>query len=614
MKLRIFCAILMIALLVSACGAPADPSSVPTTDHNQPTASTPIGTQAPTEPGGTEDLCLVRFSLNGLEAWFSQKDDTTMILSTTMKEEISADMLSQMGLDMESAVICIHYSYEGSFVRNEDTYEFPVDKAFMRLELEAEDSQTLRDTLLSLLLNSGSSDQELYEKLLRGETVDVTEQYEGEALRVIFRLNGDQLNYMEMQEGETDRTIYEFNDSGVVTSEKYYRGEVLRSLTEYHDNGMRKKYTGYHENGQISQLSEYDVYGNSLKTIYYGEDGTEEFNESWEYEYYASGKIQVEKQYSNQVLQNMVEYYEDHSLKSMTSYYANGQVSSYNENDEHGNAVKGVMYAEDGTMEWMERSEHTYSDAGKLTLTLIYDMQDALISRKEYDAYGRELRVEFYSAYTGAEPYMVQLNTYYDNGQQQTSEIYHDGLLTQKYEYYESGNDKSRTEYYANGQIQCYYEFPDQFWADPTLVIVYDEQGNILSYSRKETEYYDNGVVKRVREYDQNGNVSAESTFSEQGHQLTMVLYDENGTAFLVCRWEREINADGMLLWEKEYRNDVLTQEDLYYDNGMLKCRSRFRDDTGVIYYYAEWNENGDQILEVEYDEEGKEIWRYEFN
>lgn len=129
------------------------------------------------------------------------------------------------------------------------------------------------------------------------------------------------------------------------------------------------------------------------------------------------------------------------------------------------------------------------------------------------------------------------------------------------------------------------------------------EQKTVVSYSEE-------NYVKTVKEYDENGRLLTETMYSKgmtawNFGGLVVYMYDDSGVLTASETYatdaviEKTSITDFFLIKQAQYRADGTISKEIYYNNDGEASY------VGSVY---EYDENGEIISEIVYDEEGNVI------
>lgn len=288
------------------------------------------------------------------------------------------------------------------------------------------------------------------------------------------------------------RYVLEYSE-GLCTREEMYQDGMLVSVTEYaiHKDGycIPVNQIVYDEEGGRS-ISENDEYGNCVHTVAYDADDAVIYEDFTEYQYDEEGWILYTKQ---------------------TGYF-DGVLSYQYENNQYGDSVTDLFYAEDGSVEFGTRSEYEYDEDGNK------------LWRKVYDAVTDRLMQESI--------YAIEMVDEWPENYEKTFTCYEEDGSKTVYESDVHGNELSETIYNADGKIETVYRSEYEF----------DENGNVLLHNRYEndrlclvvqyeiieTEDWACHYEKIRTEIFEDGSMYI-CEYDEEGNELSAGLFDENG-------------------------------------------------------------------------------------
>ena len=318
----------------------------------------------------------------------------------------------------------------------------------------------------------------------------------------------------EGKEEYKDRIEYSYNADGKKTASKSFSGDFLASEVEYAigDDGNEYiiKETFYHDDGSYD-LNEYDINGNTLISISYGADKSEQSR--MEYEYSADGNQMTEKTYYEQKMQSQSVYDITDGNQIMIAniaYYEDGGTES-SEYDKYGNPTHQVVTSADGKMESDYRYEYEYDSDGNITLARTFE-NDRLVQEMEY--------------VTGSDQ---------------------DGSWSR------SGKT---VNYHADGSKTVSDFDPDGAWSSE---ITYAADGSISEELRYEYEYNQNGDQTVGRSY-RNGKLT----------EIAETVMDQNGETEFIIR--TQFNEDGSKRVRKYDTNFDIVEDTSYDANGNVKA------------------------------------------
>lgn len=192
-----------------------------------------------------------------------------------------------------------------------------------------------------------------------------------------------------------------------------------------------------------------------------------------------------------------------------------------------------------------------------------------------------------------------------------------EGLLTDMCLYNEYGDwvqilyFDEEENLYAESEAEYNYDkngnkLSERMYDDGVLITSceYDYDSNGLTYRKYETEHMEDGS-KTVIEYN------------EHGDNLGSISYDAEGKQTESYRSEYITDDEGELIGEKVYENDILTKEMKYAEGNdggeeylyITEMTEYSQDGTKRTEIY---NENGEVIKEIAYNEEGEKLYAYD--
>ena len=330
-----------------------------------------------------------------------------------------------------------------------------------------------------------------------------------------------------------------------------------------------------------STLFVYDVHDNCIQFISYAADGSVEWEERNAYEYDADGNLKTADGYQG----DLHTFHNEYAVSSDGMHYLAVSVC-HNEDgtktesvyDAHGNTLKELWYAADGSVESETRtvysddySHMTYSEytGGVLTCeqeyrvleeenVLVrdwYSNEDGSAYAQEYDEYSNTVAEITYAADGSVEREVRYENEYDAEGNMTLQRTYEDGVLTVEMEYL-SGSDEEGS-WSMSGKVTYYYEDgtkmvadsdPEQTWSTETT---YAADGSVLNEIRYEYLRDEEGNDIGSMGYE-NGRLFLEyhSILDENGETVGLIRtkYHEDGTKTVY-----EYNAELDLVGETAY-------------------------------------------------------------
>ena len=472
---------------------------------------------------------------------------------------------------------------------------------------------------------------------------------------------------------EESGSIVKYDKNGNCLSEENYRRGKLVSRRTYKD-GRLSCYEYYNEDGSHS-IEEYDEYGTTIRRCSWDASGNITYLEEYKFTYGADGKAVSAEHYIDNKLCAYYEYrYDDDGYRQyakMVSYDGNGKIEYEDSYNEYGDIIERKRYDENGVLDSWEKNEYTYDAEGRYVSKKAYIVNTStgvafLYSDMEcaYDEDGRSYvkRETVYTDTSGSKDVYE-----YDSNGRLISYVSYDVagkvIVSERTEYEVDSEGRILTEkVYSNGKlirVENYKEHPwywDTYLAsviyyndDGSYLMVtydeygseegrgeYDKDGNLISYSGRESTYDDLGNLinekyyednrlsyEYIYEYDSYGNYlgfqriyyyedgwKEISWDDENGFTIREEMYNEKGELVHVDTYEREIEPGTRehLLWEKRYRNGNLVSYVEYYaydEDGYIK-RAIYYDDDGS---YREENYSGyNQTSTIWYDNNGNVI------
>ena len=424
------------------------------------------------------------------------------------------------------------------------------------------------------------TNQEYYDsekKILKSEKL-LTKEYDGyeaiEEYREYFE-NGELKIKGEYVTGQKGNEWLYYKDDGTLIEKEHYIEGILLEKENYEINDKAKEYFNdqeeykgfyketYHYNKRVAS-EEINIDDKRSKKNVYSEEGELLYSEENKYEenkviqnrYYASGKLEKERE---AIIDG------DNVTESIKEYYISGEVEKER---------KAVFNSEDkGTytvdLEYDKSGNVTYKrilDNGKLNQKVFEYEADKLIretgrtsyykdgnhnieeeNEKEYYESG-QLKSEINTSKTGESI----LNNYSELGKLlYSSEKKEDGVV--KKEYYESGQLKSEINTSKTGE---------------SILNNYSELGKLLS-TREEKE---SGVIEK--EYYRSGILQQEKNFSRINENGEYHVYGSIKEYYDNGNLERELTTVDSLYdgqYKAYHRNGVLSYEESYEQGKKLK-------------------------------------------
>ncbi len=266
--------------------------------------------------------------------------------------------------------------------------------------------------------------------------------------------------------------------------------------------------------------------------------------------------------------------------------------------DENGKPTESVsVYEDEVEGKVVERCVYEYDEKGDLVKKTYTDENEKPLAVYLYEN-GRETQV---SRYRDGVLYndvrfdengeTLEETDYYENGKIKTRMLYKDGKAVEKTFYAEDGTvERTVTFGEENEESEIIYKNGLPVLKSVTvngklmLEIEFDEKGN--EYYETRYDYYPSGMKKNVSSYFK-GILSEVSDFSEDGLNEKQVRYKEDGSVFQTIY--SVMNSAGNIVDQKWYNNKGVKITDITA------------------------NENGNVLLEINYDDDGTEFRRDEY-
>ena len=342
----------------------------------------------------------------------------------------------------------------------------------------------------------------------------------GEKQMLTYNEYGDCTQYVSYAaDGSVDyeeRVEYTYDADGNKLFEKGFSGEEVSYEREYALNASGEVYLSgevtYWEDG-TRDASEYDENGNTLCYTSYNADDS--VNYRYEYEYSPEADWMLEKTYEGDRLIGEQEFLMDEEGNQNTIryiYYYEDGTSSLTEYDEYGNETLEAVYGADGTLESSQRYENEYDADGNQTLRRTY----------EGDRLAEEMEFLFGSDEDGSWSMSGKTTVYHEDGTRTVSDSDLEATWATEITYAADGSviEELRYEYlrdesgeaigskgYKNGRLFVETQaitspdgVPGMLWID------YAEDG-----TKTVAEYDDTFELVKETVYDAAGNVISES-------------------------------------------------------------------------------------------------------
>ncbi|MFB6317623.1 tetratricopeptide repeat protein [Saccharicrinis sp. FJH54] len=398
-----------------------------------------------------------------------------------------------------------------------------------------------------------------------------------------------------------------FSDNNILLSEYLYNDTILKSITQYYENGKIQQITPYNDAGNIDgELKSFDREGNHFST-----------------EVYEDGSILKLINYTGDKERDS--YSSDDMSFEFVTYYPDGPVAR------KGNIRNGKL---DGTIKdfWRNGNLKTisyYKDGTKLPREENYYINGTLIAKtSEAGTYG-----------------ISKYETYYNNSNIKSSGYLKDGSFTGQYLQYNPLGQKSFKSYYVNNEPNGWstYFLNDTIITsryqnkkgDLVRVDYYDEAGNIYctnnydkkpifeSYSltgelRGSVNVYNYCFYDTLKWFYPNGNIESEMYFFNDQRQGDYNRYYLSGKLRQKGKYRYDKKHG---LWVSFYENGLpedssyyiddnrFYRRTSYYENGKIQAMSMYINDE-MDGYTTLWDYNGNLQIRILY--KGDEIISYQ--
>ena len=241
---------------------------------------------------------------------------------------------------------------------------------------------------------------------------------------------------------------------------------------------------------------------------------------------------------------------------------------SYKENDKDGNTTLEINYDAFGTI--AEKIVRKFDDRKFLVEEIYYDEGEEIAERKTYERNDDgTIKFEFTHYLDNS---FDTLSYQYDGEKNVVSKILKDD------EGFVESNEKFE---YKNNKLVKKVVYDDNNKLIEELIYRYDENGNVLEYSNKEKDKYNNYRI--VDEYDEKNNrvKSLKYNFNNKLVQISTYLFDEKNRAVKV------INEDqnGITTTHLKYDDNdhLIFQEELNANDEINSSVERKYDESGNI-------------------------------
>ena len=422
------------------------------------------------------------------------------------------------------------------------------------------------------------TNQEYYDsekKILKSEQI-LTKEYDGyeaiEEYREYFE-NGQLKIKGEYVTGQKGNEWLYYKDDGTLIEKEHYIEGILLERENYEINDKAKEYFNdqeeykgfyketYYYNKRVAS-EEINLDGKRSKKKVYSEEGELLYSEENKYEenkviqnrYYASGKLEKEREAiidGDNVTERIKEYYETGELRSETDRFSSSR-DLIKENIKE--------YYISGELEKERKADLNYKDKKTYTIDLEYDKSGNVTYERILDNGKLNQKVFEYEADKLTKERGI--TSYYKDGN-------HNIEVENEKEYYESGQLKSELNRSKTGE---------------SIENNYSELGKLL-YSREEKE---TGVI--VKEYYRSGILKQEKSFSRINENGEYHVYGSIKEYYENGNLERELTTVDSLYdgqYKTYHRNGVLSSEESYEQGKKLK-NLKIYDENGKLNYDQE--------------------------
>ena len=340
------------------------------------------------------------------------------------------------------------------------------------------------------------------------KTVISYDKWEDEIGRVEYDKDGNEVSRSGRE--------YVYNDAGEAIGERYYENNRLSYEYVYGTDKDGYIYNAkeiyYYEDGGKNVI-EYDECGNQTRYTEYDSAG----NVTWEREsvhtYDENGRHIYEKEYVDGRLCYEYEYayvseYENKITRMEIYYYEDGG-KEITHNDDHGHAVKSVVYDANGNVVEENTYANEYDSHGCITLQTAYKNGKLVSVAELYSCEETDYRTVI-KRWTG----------YGEDGSKYI------------FEYNVYGECVKETYYDANGNAFKEYSYSYEHDREGNLILemIYMD-GELISEVHRysiDDGMYCAGTIKKWIEYLDDGAYRV-SDYNTYGEQISVVVYDKNG-------------------------------------------------------------------------------------